>query len=40
VELQGTAEENPFDKNELQGLIKLADKGIGELIVIQSECFK
>jgi ribonuclease PH len=40
VELQGTAEENPFDKNELRGLIKLADKGISELITIQSECFK
>jgi len=40
VELQGTAEENPFDKNELQGLIKLAEKGIGELITIQSDCFK
>jgi len=38
--LQGTAEENPFDKNELQGLIKLAEKGIAELITIQSDCFK
>ena len=31
VELQGTAEENPFDKDELQGLLSLADKGIREL---------
>jgi len=39
VELQGTAEENPFDKDELQGLLALAEKGIGELITVQSEIF-
>jgi len=39
VELQGTAEEKPFDKNELQGLIDLAEKGIRELITVQSKIF-
>lgn len=39
VEIQGTAEENPFDKNELQGLLGIAEKGIGELITAQAEIF-
>ncbi len=39
VEIQGTAEENPFDKKELQGLLSLAEKGISELINKQSEIF-
>lgn len=39
VEIQGTAEENPFDKNELQGLLVIAEKGIGELISAQAVIF-
>ncbi len=35
VEIQGTAEQEPFDDHELAGLLKLADKGIKELIVKQ-----
>jgi ribonuclease PH len=35
VEVQGTAEANPFDQAELQKLLALADKGIDELIAIQ-----
>ncbi|MFP6638156.1 MAG: ribonuclease PH [Nitrospinaceae bacterium] len=35
VEIQGTAEQEPFDDKELAGLLKLADKGIKELIVKQ-----
>lgn len=37
VEVQGTAEEHPFTKSELERLIDLANKGIEELIVIQRE---
>ncbi|NIQ01257.1 MAG: ribonuclease PH, partial [Nitrospinaceae bacterium] len=35
VEIQGTAEKNPFDDKQMQTLLKLADKGIRELIGIQ-----
>jgi ribonuclease PH len=35
VEIQGTAEQVPFSKDELQTLMGLAEKGIGELTVIQ-----
>ncbi len=35
VEIQGTAEQEPFDDKDLAGLLKLADKGIKELIVKQ-----
>lgn len=37
VEVQGTAEEHPFTKSEMDKLIDLAKKGIEELIVIQRE---
>lgn len=37
VEVQGTAEGSPFGKKELDGLILLAKKGIGELIEIQKK---
>ena len=37
VELQGTAEEYPFTKDELNALMGLAEKGIGELISYQKE---
>jgi ribonuclease PH len=37
VEVQGTAEGNPFSWDEMSGLMNLAKKGILELIVIQRE---
>jgi ribonuclease PH len=37
VEIQGTAETEPFAKELLDELIGLAGKGIGELISIQNE---
>jgi ribonuclease PH len=37
VEIQGTAEQEPFDDKQLEGLLKLADKGIKELIAIQKK---
>jgi len=37
VEVQGTAEKNPFSKNQLDELLDLAKKGIKELIAIQKE---
>ncbi len=36
VELQGTAEQTPFRKSDLNGLIALAEKGIGELLEVQA----
>jgi len=37
VEIQGTAEGAPFNDEELAALIKLARKGIGELVRLQKE---
>ncbi len=37
VEVQGTAEGMPFTRNELDDLIGLAEKGIGELFTLQGE---
>ena len=37
VEVQGTAEQEPFDDKQLDGLLKLADKGIKELIALQKK---
>jgi ribonuclease PH len=37
VEIQGTAEGEPFDDAQLGELLKLARKGIGELIVLQKQ---
>ena len=37
IELQGTAETEPFDKDQLHSLLTLADKGIDELIAKQRE---
>ena len=37
VEVQGTAEEAPFDAEQLQKLMAAADKGIAELIAIQKK---
>jgi len=35
IELQGTAEGQPFDKRALDALMDLADNGIRELIAMQ-----
>ncbi|MBI5428530.1 MAG: ribonuclease PH [Nitrospinae bacterium] len=37
VEIQGTAEKEPFDDKQMAGLLALADKGIKELIAIQKK---
>jgi ribonuclease PH len=37
IELQGTAETQPFDREQLNTLLSLADKGIEELIAKQRE---
>jgi ribonuclease PH len=37
VEIQGTAEGAPFSEEELTALLKLARKGIGELVALQKE---
>jgi len=35
VEIQGTAEQTPFSRDELNALMGLAEKGVGELAAIQ-----
>jgi ribonuclease PH len=35
IEVQGTAEEEPFTKDELMQMLALAEKGIGELLEVQ-----
>jgi len=37
IEIQGTAEAEPFGGEALQGLLELADRGISELIIKQRE---
>jgi|TARA_B110000438_G_scaffold91165_1_gene90724 ribonuclease PH len=37
VEVQGTAEGDPFDRNELDALTSLAENGISEIIAMQRE---
>ncbi|MGP0587377.1 ribonuclease PH [Paenibacillus timonensis] len=37
VEIQGTGEENPFSRSELDGLLAIAEKGIREMIEQQRE---
>jgi ribonuclease PH len=37
VELQGTAEGEPFTREQMDGLVELANKGIDELIAMQRE---
>ncbi|MMZ66015.1 Ribonuclease PH [compost metagenome] len=37
VEVQGTGEEKPFSRQELDGLLQLAEKGIREMIEQQRE---
>lgn len=36
IELQGTAESQPFSRNQLDGLLALASKGVGELLAVQA----
>ncbi|MCT4655575.1 MAG: ribonuclease PH [Cohaesibacter sp.] len=36
VEIQGTAEEEPFSQDELMTMLSLAKKGIGELVELQA----
>jgi ribonuclease PH len=40
VEVQGTAEKTPFDRDELDALLDLALKGTKELTVIQQEVLR
>src|SRR5688500_11095499 len=40
IEIQGTAEAEPFDSDTLTGLLALADKGINDLIAKQREITK
>jgi len=37
IEIQGTAEGEPFAKSQLDGLLNLAKKGIEEIIVEQKK---
>jgi len=37
VEIQGTAEENPFSKEEVDIMLSLASKGISQLIALQQK---
>lgn len=38
VEIQGTGEEKPFTKNELEQMLAVGERGIMELILYQKEC--
>ena len=40
VEVQGTAEKKPFSKSDMDALLKLAQKGIKELIAIQKRAIR
>jgi ribonuclease PH len=40
VEIQGTAEGAPFSRDQMNALLDLADKGIGELIAMQQAALK
>ena len=37
IEVQGTAEEAPFMRSELDALLDLAEKGIRELVDLQNQ---
>ena len=37
IELQGTAEESPFSKNELDQMIEFGTSGIGDLVQLQNQ---
>jgi len=40
VEVQAGAEKDPFSRQDLLGLLKLADRGIGRIIQVQKEALK
>jgi ribonuclease PH len=40
VEVQGTAEGQPFSRAEMNALLALAEKGIGELMLAQQQCLR
>ena len=40
VEIQGTAEEDPFSADEFQALLGLAQKGVDELVALQQAALK
>ncbi|MBC8357995.1 MAG: ribonuclease PH [Candidatus Aminicenantes bacterium] len=40
VEIQATAEKNPFSRKELSSLLSIANKGIKEIIEVQKEVLK
>jgi ribonuclease PH len=40
IEVQGTAEREPFSKGDMEKLLALAQKGVEELIVIQKKALK
>ena len=39
VEIQGTAEGAPFTEEQLVAMLRLARKGIGELVELQKQAF-
>ena len=40
VEVQGTAEGDPFSRETLNRLLDLAQKGVGEIIVLEKKLLK
>jgi ribonuclease PH len=40
LEIQATAEREPFSRNQLGSLLRLADQGIAEIIQIQKDVLK
>lgn len=40
IEIQGTAEQEPFDREQMDEMIALAEKGLQELFAIQREALK
>ncbi|MFN7194518.1 MAG: ribonuclease PH, partial [Rhodospirillales bacterium] len=37
IEVQGTAERDPFDQDQLLAMLALARKGVGELVALQKQ---
>jgi ribonuclease PH len=37
IEVQGTAEGAPFTRQEMDALLALAEKGVGELVALQQQ---
>jgi ribonuclease PH len=40
IEIQGTAEQEPFAREEMDQLLILATKGVGELVAAQKKALK